>query len=80
MHPVLTEKLAAERIREMVARGDAARRAGDAHRARHGQRARGRRAAAHRGSAAHRRDAARPAAGWTPGPVNSVRRADGTGR
>ena len=26
------------------------------------------------------RDAARPAAGWTPGPVNSVRRADGTGR
>ena len=41
MHPVLTEKLAAERIREMVARGDAARRAGDAHRARHGQRARG---------------------------------------
>jgi hypothetical protein len=25
MHPVLTEKLAAERIREMVARGDAAR-------------------------------------------------------
>ena len=27
MHPVMTEKLAAERIRDMVARGDKARRA-----------------------------------------------------
>jgi hypothetical protein len=68
MHPVITEKLAAERIRDMVARGDAARRVHDAHRARHGQRAR------------YRRAAGRPAADWTPRPVISVRGADGTGR
>jgi hypothetical protein len=74
MHPVMTEKLAAEQIREMVARGDAARRARDAHRARHDQRARGRRAAA------GRRGAGRPAADWTPQPVISVRSAEGTGR
>jgi hypothetical protein len=37
MHPVMTEMLAAERIREMVARGDAAR---CARRARPGRRAR----------------------------------------
>ena len=74
MHPVMTEKLAAEQIREMVARGDAARRARDAHRARHEQRARGRRAAA------SRRGTGRPAADWTPGSVISARSADGAGR
>ena len=74
MHPVMTEKLAAEQIREMVARGDAARRARDALRARHEQRARGRRAAA------SRRGTGRPAADWTPRSVISVRSADGTGR
>jgi hypothetical protein len=74
MHPVMTEKLAAEQIREMVARGDAARRARDAHRARHDQRVRGRRAAA------GGRGVGRPAADWTPQPVISVRSADGTGR
>jgi hypothetical protein len=74
MHPVMTEKLAAERIRDMVAQGDAAQRAHDARRARRDQRARGRRAAAgHRG-------AGRPAADWTSRPVISVRGADGTGR
>ena len=73
MHPVMTEKLAAEQIREMVARGDAARRARDAHRARHEQRARGRRAAASRRGTG-------PAADWTPRSVISVRSADGTGR
>ena len=71
MHPVMTEKLAAEQIREMVARGDAARRARDAHRARHDQRAQGRRGAGPPG---------RPAADWTPQPVISVRSAEGTGR
>jgi hypothetical protein len=70
----MTEKLAAEQIREMVARGDAARRARDAHRARHDQRAQGRRAAA------GRRGAGRPAADWTPQPVISARSAEGTGR
>jgi hypothetical protein len=94
MHPVMTEKLAAEQIREMVARGDAARRARDAHRARHDQRVRGRRAAAGLPSAglpsaglpsaglpsAGRRDAGRPAADWTPTPVISARSADGAGR
>jgi hypothetical protein len=74
MHPVMTEKLAAEQIREMVARGDAARRARDAHRARHDQRAQGRQAAA------GRRGAGRPAADWTPQPVISVRSTEGTGR
>jgi hypothetical protein len=69
MHPVMTEKLAAERIREMVAQGDAARRARGAHHARHDQRAQGRRAAANR-----------PAADWTPKPVISVRSAGSTGR
>ena len=34
MHPVMTEKLAAARIREMVAQGDDARRAREARRAR----------------------------------------------
>ncbi len=34
MHPVMTEKLAAERIRDMVARGDNARRARQARQAR----------------------------------------------
>jgi hypothetical protein len=72
MHPVMTEKLAAEQIREMVARGDAARRARDAHRARHDQRAQGRRGAG--------RPAGRPAADWTPQPVISLRSAEGTGR
>ena len=33
MHPVMTEKLAAERIRDMVARGDNARRARQARQA-----------------------------------------------
>ena len=33
MHPVMTEKLAAERIRDMVAQGDNARRARQARRA-----------------------------------------------
>jgi len=80
MHPVMTEKLAAEQIREMIAQGDAARRARDGHRARHRQRARGRRAAADGRGAAGRREAARPAAAWTPRPVNSVRNAGGTGR
>jgi hypothetical protein len=84
MHPVMAEKLAAEQIREMVARGDAARRGRDAHRARHDQRARGRRAAASRPGAgrrgAGRPGAGRPAADWTPPPVISVRSADGTGR
>jgi hypothetical protein len=74
MHPVMAEKLTAEQIREMVARGDAARRARDAHRARHDQRAQRRRAAANRPGAA------RPAADWTPHPVISVRSADGAGR
>jgi hypothetical protein len=74
----MTEKLAAEQIREMVARGDAARRARDAHRARHDQRAQGRRAAAGRRGAG--RPAGRPAADWTPIPVISVRSAEGTGR
>ena len=78
MHPVMTEKLAAEQIREMVARGDAARRARDAHRARHDQRAQGRRAAAGRRGAG--RGAGRPAADWTPQPVISARSAEGTGR
>ena len=36
MHPVMTEKLAAERIRDMVARGDKARRARQARQARRG--------------------------------------------
>ena len=83
MHPVMTEKLAAERIREMVAQGDAARRARDAHRARHGQRAHGRRGAAHPAAdrpAADRPAAPRPAADRTPRPVISVRSADSTGR
>ena len=80
MHPVMTEKLAAEQIREMIAQGDAARRARDGHRARHRQRAGGRRAAADGRRAAGRPEAARPAAAWTPGPVNSVRSAGGTGR
>ena len=66
MHPVMTEKLAAEQIREMVARGDAARRARDAHRARHDQRAQGRRAAAGRRGAG--RPTPPPAAEWTPQP------------
>ena len=74
MHPVMTEKLAAEQIREMVARGDGARRAREAHRARHDQRARGRQAAA------GRRGAGRPAADWAPPAVISVRSADGPGR
>ena len=74
MHPVMTEKLAAEQIREMVARGDAARRARDAHRARHDQRARGRRAAA------SQRGTGRPAADWAPRSAISVRSAGGTGR
>jgi hypothetical protein len=74
MHPVLTEKLAAEQIRDMVARADATQRAHDARRARRGQRARGRQAAA------ARRSGGRPAADWTPGPVISARSADGAGR
>jgi hypothetical protein len=74
MHPVMTEKLAAERIREMVARGDAARRARGAHRARHDQQAQGRRAAA------GPRGAGRPAADWAAQPVISVRSADGIRR
>ena len=73
MHPVMTEKLAAEQIREMVARGDAARRARDAHRARHEQRVRGRRAAA------SQRGTGRPA-DWAPRSAISVRSAAGTGR
>jgi hypothetical protein len=84
MHPVMTEKLAAEQIREMVARGDAARRARDAQRARHDQRVRGRRAAAGGPSAGRRGEgrhgAGRPAADWTPPPVISARSADGAGR
>ena len=78
MHLVMTEKLAAEQIREMVVRGDAARRARDAHRERHDQRAQGRRVAAGRRGAGW--PAGRPAADWTPQPVISVRSADGTGR
>jgi hypothetical protein len=74
MHPVMTEQLAAERIREMVARGDAARRARQGHRARHDQRARARRAAA------TQRSDSGPAADWTSPPMISVRSADGTGR
>ena len=40
MHPVMTEKLAAERIRDMVAQGDNARRARQARLDRHGHPAR----------------------------------------
>jgi hypothetical protein len=45
MHPVMTEILAAERIREMVARGDDAQRARQARQARAARRARQARAA-----------------------------------
>ena len=40
MHPVITEKLAAERIRDMVAQGDNARRARQSRPARQGRPAR----------------------------------------
>ena len=84
MHPVMTELLAAERIREMVAQGDAARRARSAHRARHDRQAEARRATADRQDGPRqdggRQGAGRPAAGWTPKPVISVRSADSTGR
>ncbi len=40
MHPVMTEKMAAERIRDMVAQGDNARRARQARLDRHGRPAR----------------------------------------
>ena len=73
MHPAMTEKLAADRISDMVAWADAAQRAQDARRARHDQQARGRRATAGRG-------AGQPAADWASRPVISVRGADGTGR
>ncbi len=70
MHPAMTEKLAAERIRDMVAWADAAQRAQDARR---DQQARGRRATAGRG-------AGQPAPDWASRPVISVRGTDGTGR
>jgi hypothetical protein len=64
MHPVMTEILAAERIREMAARGDDARRAREARQARRARAARQARQvrAAHRsGQAPARRPGTQPA-------------------
>jgi hypothetical protein len=67
MHPVMTEILAAERIREMVARGDGAQRARQARQARAARQARQMRAA-HRSGLESQENHGRSSAPGRPGP------------